>query len=67
MERKNFVKAVAYILSGLATALLIAFGISSCTVVRTFMNEAKSIQKGDTSIVIQTKTIESYNAQKHGY
>lgn len=67
MERKNVVKAVAYGLSALATALLIAFGLSSCTVVRTITNEAKSIQKGDTSIVIQTKTIESYNAQKHGY
>lgn len=66
METKNIVKAVAYGLTALASALLIAFGISSCTVVRTITNEAQSIQKGDTSIVIQTKTIESYNAQKYG-
>lgn len=64
MKKANIVKAVSYGLSALATALLIAFGLSSCQVVRTITNEAKSIQKGDTSIVIQTKTVESYNAKK---
>lgn len=64
MEKENIVKAVAYGLTALATALLIAFGLSSCTVVRTITNEAKSVQKGDTSIVIQTKTIESYQGKK---
>lgn len=66
MKKENIVKAVAYGLTALASALLIAFGLSSCQVVRTITNEAQSIQKGDTSIVIQTKTIESYNAQKYG-
>lgn len=64
MRKENIVKAVAYGLTALATALLIAFGLSSCSVVRTITNEAKSIQRGDTSIVIQTKTVESYNAKK---
>lgn len=66
MKKENIVKAVAYGLTALASALLIAFGLSSCQVVRTITNEAQSIQKGDTSILIQTKTIESYNAQKYG-
>lgn len=64
MKKENIVKAVAYGLTALATALLIAFGLNSCTVVRTITNEAKSIQRGDTSIVIQTKTIESYQGKK---
>lgn len=64
MKKENIVKAVAYGLTALATALLIAFGLSSCTVVRTITNEAKSIQKGDTCTVIQTRTIESYQGKK---
>lgn len=66
MKKENIVKAVAYGLSALATALLIAFGLSSCQVIRTITTEATSVQKGDTSVVIQTKTIESYNAKKYG-
>ena len=41
-----------------------AVAISSCNVVRTITNESQYLQKGDTSIVIQTKTIESYDATK---
>ena len=65
MKKENIVKAVVYGLTALATALTIAFGLSSCQVVRTITNEATSIQKGDTSVVIQTKTVESYNAKKY--
>ena len=65
MEKQNIIKAVSYGLSALATALLIAFGLSSCQVTRTITNEATSIQRGDTSILITTKTVESYNANKY--
>lgn len=37
---------------------------TSCSVVRTITNESSSVQRGDTSVVIQTKTIESYSAKK---
>ena len=37
---------------------------ASCNVVRTITNESQYYQKGDTSVVIQTKTIESYDATK---
>ena len=37
---------------------------TSCNVVRTITNESSSVQRGDTSVVIQTKTIESYSAKK---
>lgn len=39
--------------------------LSSCNVTRVISNESQSIQKGDTAIVITTKTIESYNAVKN--
>ena len=37
---------------------------SSCNVVRTITNESQYYQRGDTSVIIQTKTIESYDASK---
>ena len=37
---------------------------ASCNVVRTITNKSEYMQKGDTSVVIQTKTIESYDASK---
>lgn len=43
-------------------ALLIT--ITSCNVTRQITNESQYYQKGDTSVVIQTKTIETYNAEK---
>ena len=41
-----------------------AMTMTCCNVVRTITNESQYFQKGDTSIVIQTKTIESYDASK---
>lgn len=60
-RRGDVILAVGLLVSLLAVAL----GIESCTVTRTITNESQYLQKGDTSVVIQTKTIESYNGQKH--
>lgn len=50
----------------LVFSLLAILSLStSCSVVRTITNESSSIQRGDTSVVIQTKTIESYSAKKN--
>lgn len=65
MDKKNVIKAAAYLLTALATALLIAFGMSSCTVCRTITTTSEAHQRGDTSVVIQSKTIESYTGKKH--
>lgn len=65
MDKKNIVRAVSYMLTALATALLIAFGLNSCTVVRTITTTSEAHQRGDTSVVIQSKTIESYTGKKH--
>lgn len=52
----------------LAVMALIAIGIAmtGCNVTRTITNESQYFQRGDTSIVIQTKTIETYDATKKG-
>ena len=36
----------------------------SCNVTRVVTNESQYLQKGDTSVVIQTKTVETYDASK---
>ena len=51
----------------LAIAGAIACGsmaLNGCNVTRVITNESQYLQKGDTSIVIQTKTIETYDASK---
>ncbi len=39
--------------------------LAGCNVVRTISNEYQYVQRGDTSVIIQTKTIESYDASKN--
>ena len=38
--------------------------MTSCNVTRVVTTESQYWQKGDTSVVIQTRTIESYDATK---
>ena len=38
--------------------------LASCNVTRTVTTESRYIQRNDTNIVIQTKTIETYDASK---
>lgn len=40
------------------------FLVTSCNVTRKITTESSYLQKGDTSVVIQTKTIETYDASK---
>ena len=47
---------VALIIIGAATVL------TSCNVTRTITTSSQYVQRGDTTCVIQTKTIESYDA-----
>lgn len=37
---------------------------SSCNVTRTITTESQCYQRGDTSVMIMTKTIETYDASK---
>lgn len=58
-------KAIIGVATALVALLAACLGMTSCNVTRTITTESSSIQKGDTSVVIQTKTIESYNAKKN--
>ena len=47
------------------TIIVIAgLGLSSCNVTRTVTTRSEAWQKGDTSVVIQTKTVESYDGTR---
>ena len=50
------------------TIIVIAgLGLTSCNVTRTIMTRSEAWQKGDTNVVIQTKTVETYDASKKLY
>lgn len=63
--KANIKKAIIYFIGALATALGILWGMTSCTAVRTITTTAESKQVGDTSIVIQTRTVEQYTGTKN--
>jgi hypothetical protein len=47
--------------------LLSAIWMTACNVTRTVTTQSEYRQHGDTSVVIQTKTIEMYDASKKLY
>lgn len=65
-ENKRLLKIIISVLVAALTALAGALGLQSCSVVRTITNKSEYYQRGDTSVMIQTKTIESYDASKKG-
>ena len=64
-QKQRLTKAIKYLALSLATAVAMALGLTSCNVTRTITTESRSLTRGDTAIIIQSKTIESYNAQKN--
>lgn len=54
---------VAALLSGLGI-IAAGIGLQSCNVTRVITNESSYLQRGDTSVVIHTKTTETYDASK---
>lgn len=64
MNKQKIIKIVISVLIAALTALGAAMGLTSCNVVRTITNKSEFYQRGDTSVMIQTKTTESYNASK---
>ena len=64
-QKQRLMKAIKYLTLSIATAIAMALGLTSCNVTRTITTESRSLTRGDTAIIIQSKTIESYNAQKH--
>ena len=64
MTKKQILARIAalfIICCAIVTAMVLC---TSCNVTRTITNESQYFQRGDTSIMIQTKTIETYDASK---
>ena len=64
-QKQRLMKVIKYLALSIATAIAMALGLTSCNVTRTITTESKSLTRGDTAIIIQSKTIESYNAMKN--
>ena len=65
IQKQRLIAALKYLAVSIATAVAMAVGLTSCNVTRTITTESKSLSHGDTAIIIQSKTIESYNAKKN--
>ena len=63
-KTKFILKVIVSVLIAALTALAAALGLTSCNVTRVITNESSYFQRGDTSVMIQTKTIETYDASK---
>ena len=59
-------KYIKQILLTLFTALAIGLSVlmTACNVTRTITTTSSSVKRGDTTVIIQSKTIESYDASK---
>lgn len=59
-------KYIKQILLTLLTALAIGLSmmLTACNVTRTVTTTSSSVKRGDTTVIIQSKTIESYDASK---
>ncbi|MBQ7438476.1 MAG: hypothetical protein IJV28_00725 [Paludibacteraceae bacterium] len=64
MTKKQILKVIVSVLIAALTALAASLGLSSCNVTRTITTKSEYWQKADTSVIIQTKTIETYDASK---
>ena len=64
MTQKEILKIVISVLIAALTALAAGLGLSSCNVTRTVTTRSEAWQRGDTSVVIQTKTVESYDGSR---
>ena len=67
MSKQQIIKIIISVLIAALTALGAAFGLTSCNVTRTVTTKSEYSQRGDTTVVIQTKTIETYDASKKLY
>ena len=67
MTKQQIYKIVATVATAVVTCVAIALGLQSCNVTRTITTTSSSIQRGDTTVIIQSKTIESYDATKRLY
>lgn len=63
-KTKKILKVIISVLIAALTALATGLGITSCNVTRVTSTKSEFYQRGDTTVQIQTKTTESYDASK---
>ena len=63
-KNRSFIGVSLFVLLCVLTCVALALCLSSCNVTRCITNESQYFQRGDTSVMIQTKTIETYDASK---
>lgn len=63
-KTKQVLKIIISVLIAALSALAAGLGLTSCNVTRTTTTKSEFYQRGDTTVQIQTKTIESYDASK---
>ena len=59
--KKRLYKAIVTIVSAIIAAVGLLLGVTSCNVTRVVTTKSEFMQRGDTSVVIQTKTTETYD------
>ena len=64
MTKKEIAKVIISVLIAALTALAASLGLTSCNVTRTITTRSEAWQKGDTSVIIQSKTVESYDGSR---
>lgn len=63
-KKNNIMKKTIISMYLLALIAVLIVILTSCNVTRTVATASQYYQKGDTSVVITTKTIETYDASK---
>ena len=64
MNKKQIIKIIVSVLIAALTAHGAAFGLSACNVTRTITTRSETYQRGDSTVVIQSRTVESYDSTK---
>lgn len=60
-EDKDCIGRVVGVITSFAIIGLILSAFESCNVIRTITTTAQTVQRGDTTTVIMTKTVEQYD------
>ena len=64
MSKQQIYKIIVTVTTAIVTCVAIGLGLQSCNVTRTVTTRSEAWQKGDTNVVIQTKTVETYDASR---
>lgn len=60
----DYTRKILYVFIGFVVLFSVLLFVSSCNVTRVVTTSSEYYQRGDTSCMIQTKTVESYDASK---